>query len=161
MEFVVVGESVLTVFKKPIPQALGGADHFYLASTKNARDTLGWGPQGIELVGTVRVTALEIERVEKFMKASKYSISVHNCEHFANYVLHGISHSRQMYNSFKQMGAKVVEMLRPVQSASENYSETVAKQVAYRLNEHLRMARIDRANSRRVEFWSSRGIECD
>ncbi|MCP9913060.1 hypothetical protein KBZ07_06520, partial [Cyanobium sp. BA20m-14] len=72
-----------------------------------------------------------------------------------------ISHSRQVYNSFKQMGAKVVEMLRPVQSVSENYSETVARQVAYRLNEQLRMARIDRANSRRVEFWSSRGIECD
>jgi hypothetical protein len=83
MEFVVVGESVLTVFKKPIPQALGGANHFYLASKKNARDTLGWGPQGIELVGKVRVTAIETERVERFMKASKYSISVHNCEHFA------------------------------------------------------------------------------
>lgn len=160
MGFEIVERSILTICKKPIPQALGGADHFYLASTKNSSDTLGWGPLGIELTGVVQVTAKELERVEKFIKASKYSISVHNCEHFANYVLHGINHSRQMYTSFKQMGANVVEMLQPVRSASANYSDAVAKQAAYRLNNQLRKVKIERANAERVEFWSLRGIDC-
>lgn len=161
MGFVIVEKSVLTICKKPIPQALGGADHFYLASSKTASNTLGWGPLGIELTGEVQVTAKELERVEQFIKASKYSISVHNCEHFANYVLHGINHSRQMYHSFKQMGANVVEMLQPVKSASANYSDAVARQVAYHLNNQLRKVKIDRANTERVEFWSLRGVDCN
>jgi hypothetical protein len=161
MGFVIVEKSVLTIWKKPIPQALGGADHFYLASSKTGINTLGWGPLGIELTGIVQITAKELQRVEKFIKASKYSISVHNCEHFANYVLHGINHSRQMYNSFKQMGANVVEMLQPVNSASANYSDAVAKQAAYRLNQQLRKVKIDRANAARVEFWSLRGVDCN
>jgi|LakMenEpi03Aug12_release.lakeMendotaPanAssembly.Ray.scaffolds.fasta_scaffold241016_2 hypothetical protein len=160
MGFLIVEKSVLTICKKPIPQALGAADHFYLASTPTGSDTLGWGPLGIEITGVVQVTAKELERVERFIKTSKYSISVHNCEHFANYVLHGINHSRQMYNSFKQMGAIVVEMLQPVNSASSNYSDALAKQAAYHLNEQLRKVKIDRANAERVEFWSLRGVDC-
>lgn len=160
MGFAIVEKSVLTICKNPIPQALGGADHFYLASSTTGSDTLGWGPLGIELTGVVQVTGKELERVERFIKASKYSISVHNCEHFAYYVLHGINHSRQMYNSFKQISATVVEILQPVNSASANYSDAVAKQVAYRLNEQLIKVKIDRTNAERVEFWSLRGIDC-
>lgn len=159
MGFVIVQKSILTICKKPIPQALGGADHFYLTATQTGSDTLGWGPLGIELTGAVHVTAKELERVERFIKASKYSISVHNCEHFANYVLHGINHSRQMYDSFNQIGAIVVEMLQPVNSASANYSDAVAMQAAYLLNEQLRKAKIDYANAERVEFWSLLGVD--
>jgi hypothetical protein len=59
------------------------------------------------------------------------------------------------------MGAIVVEMLQPVNSASANYSDAVAKQAAYRLNEQLRRVKIDRANAERVEFWSLRGVDCN
>jgi len=65
-----------------------------------------------------------------------------------------------MYNSFKQMGANVVEMLQPVKSASANYSDAVARQVAYNLNKQLRKVKIERANAERVEFWNLRGIDC-
>lgn len=161
MGFVLVEKSVLTICKKQIPQAFGAANHFYLVSARAGSGTLGWGPQGIELTGVVQVTAKELERVGKFIKASKYSISVHNCEHFANYVLYGINHSRQMYELFKQMGAYVVGVLQPVNSSSSNYSDAAARQAAYRLNEQLRKVKIDRVNSERVEFWRLRGIACN
>lgn len=152
-----VEKSVLVIRKKPILWTLGWADHFYLASPQAGGGTLGWGPQGIELTGLVAVTAKELERVEQFVNASKYSVSVHNCEHFASYVLYGINHSRQMYDSFVQMGANVVEMLQPVNGASANYSDAVARQAAFRLNEQLRKVKIDRANAERIEFWGLRG----
>jgi hypothetical protein len=59
------------------------------------------------------------------------------------------------------MGAIVVEMLQPVNSASSNYSDALAKQAAYHLNEQLRKVKIDRANAERVEFWSLRGVDCN
>jgi hypothetical protein len=160
MGFEIVEKSVLTLCKKQIPQAFGGADHFYLSSSKTGRDALGWGTRGIEVTGVVKVTAEELDRIEKFIEASPYSASVNNCEHFANYVLHGISYSSQMHNSLKQMGAKAIEILQPVKSASANYSDAVAKQIAYKLNQQLRQVKVDRANAERVEFWRLRGVDC-
>ena len=160
MGFEIVKTSVLILCKKSIPQAFGGAFHYYLSSSKTGRDTLGWGPLGIELTGVVKVTAKELERIEKFIKASPYSISVNNCEHFANYVLNGISHSSQMHNSLKQMGANAVAILQPVKSASVNYSDAVVNQIAYKLNQQLHQVKVARANAERIEFWRLRGVNC-
>jgi len=160
MGLAIVEKSVLTLCKKPIPQAFGGAVHYFLSSSKTGRDALGWGTRGIEITGVVKVTAEELERIEKFIKASPYSLSVHNCEHFANYVLHGISHSSQMYYSLKEMGAKAIEILQPVKSASVNYSDAATNQIAYKLNQQLRQVKVDRANAERIEFWRLRGVDC-
>jgi hypothetical protein len=85
MGFEVVESSVLNIFKVPIQQIVVLIDHYYLAEEENSQNSLGWGPKGLELQGLIRITDLELERVERFMSAAKYSIAVHNCEHFANY----------------------------------------------------------------------------
>ncbi|MDM7954578.1 MAG: hypothetical protein QUV07_15365 [Cyanobium sp. CZS 25K] len=157
----IVSKSVLSVHKKRIPIAFGFADHYFLAVSKYGHDTLGWGRAGIELSGEVKITRAELQRVERFLEAASYSISVHNCEHFANYVLYGINHSSQMYTFFKCIGADIVSLLQPTQAASENYSDAFARQVAYRLNEQLRNSKIERANRERVEFWRLRGVDTD
>jgi hypothetical protein len=95
MGFELVESSVLQVFKGPIPELAGLADHYYLAETSNPHHSVGWGASGLELRSSVRITSLELERVERFMAAAKYSIAVNNCEHFANYILHGINLSSQ------------------------------------------------------------------
>lgn len=82
-----VSSSVLKVFKIPIDSLVGLADHYYLSETSGLHNSIGWGSNGIELRGTVRMTQQEVERMERFLQASKYSIATHNCEYFANYVL--------------------------------------------------------------------------
>lgn len=161
MGFEIVDKSVLAICKKPIHSAFGMVDHFYLASSKTASGSLEWGPFGIQLTGAIQVTAKELERVEKFIEASKYCVSAHKCEHFANYVLHGINYSAQMHNSFKQMGALAIKILQPAKSSSANYTDAMAKQLAYRINIQIRMNKINQANAERIEFWSLRGVICN
>lgn len=158
MELKVVETSVLSVWKSRIPIALGLADHYYLATSISSPNTLGWGPKGLELKGSVQVTAVELERIERFIRAERYLISTHNCEHFANYVLHGINHSTQMYTHFKRLGAEVVALLQPTHGKAENYSEAVSQQAASCLNRGLIQARIERAIQDRRNFWASRGV---
>ena len=160
MGFELVEKSVLRIWKYPL--VLGGlADHYYLATSKKGPDRLGWGPKGLELEGTVKVTAAELERVDKFIKAARYSISVHNCEHFANYVLHGLPQSSQMYLAFKQMGADVLAKLQPTQSVKQNRNAILAQLAAEVLQENHRRARIDKANQERIAFWRARGVEIE
>jgi hypothetical protein len=158
MGFELVESSVLKVFKAPIPELAGLADHYYLAETSNLHHSVGWGSQGLELRGRVKVTSLELERVERFMAAAKYSIAVNNCEHFANYVLHGINLSSQQHLWWKCLGAEVISLLQPVQSVGGNYNRWMSQQIAEVLKENLRQAKIERANQERIEFWKSRGI---
>ncbi|MBM0741022.1 hypothetical protein JOY44_05215 [Phormidium sp. CLA17] len=90
MGFEVVESSVLELFKMPIQELAGFADHYYLAETANLYDSMSWGASGLELHGLVRITPKELERVKRFISVARYGIAVNNCEHFANYVLHGI-----------------------------------------------------------------------
>lgn len=117
------------------------------------------GPKGLELRGKVRVTEQELERIEKFMAVAKYSIAINNCEHFANYVLHGINLSSQQNTWWKCLGAELVSLLQPVQSVGSNYHTFMGQQIANVLNENLRQAKIERANRERIEFWKSRGVD--
>ncbi len=141
-------------------QILGGvADHYYLAETSDFRNSVGWGPQGLELRGVVRITQQEFERVEKFMSVAKYSIATNNCEHFANYVLYGINLSSQQHTEWKCLGAEVVSLLQPVQSVADNHSSFMGQQIAGVLNENLRQAKIERAKREHIEFWKARGVD--
>lgn len=159
MGFEIVESSVLKVFKVPIQELAGFADHYYLAETPNLYNSLGWGSSGLELRGRVKITLQELERVEKFMLVAKYSISVNNCEHFANYVLHGINLSSQQHTWWKCLGAESISLLQPVQSVTDNYNSFKSQQIAEVLNENLRQAKIEKANRERIEFWKSRGID--
>jgi hypothetical protein len=62
MAFKLVESSVLRVFKLPIRQLAGLADHYYLAETSGLCNSVGWGSIGLELHGEVRVTLQELER---------------------------------------------------------------------------------------------------
>jgi len=159
MGFEVVECSILKVFKVPVQELVGLADHYYLGETSSLHNSVGWGPNGLELRGKVKVTPQEMERIERFMAVAKYSIAVNNCEHFANYVLHGINFSSQQNTWWKCLGAEVVRLLQPVQSVGENYNSLVGQQIANVLNENLRQAKIEKANRERIEFWKSRGID--
>jgi len=157
MGLIVTSCSVLKIFKKAI--VLGLADHYYLAEYADSHNSLGWGPKGLELNGSVRVTPQELERVERFMSAAQYSLEIHNCEHFANYVLYGIDLSSQQHLEWKSLGSKMISQLQPVQSMRSNYNSIMSQQISDVLKENLRRAKIEQANQKRIEFWKSKGID--
>lgn len=159
MGFEVVEASVLKVRKVLIQELAGFADHYYLAENANLCSSVGWGPSGLELRGSVKITAQELERVERFMSVAKYNIAVNNCEHFANYVLYGINFSSQQHTWWKCLGAEIISLLQPVQGMESNYNSFIHQQIADVLNENLRQAKIERANRKRIEFWKNRGID--
>ena len=159
MRFEVVRSSVLKLFKVPIQELAGFADHYYLAETANLYNSVGWGSRGLELQGVVRITPKEIERVKRFMSVARYSIAVNNCEHFANYVLHGINLSSQQHTWWKCLGAEVISLLQPVQGLQDSYSSFMSQQVAEVLSENLRQVKIEKANRERIDFWKFRGID--
>lgn len=159
MSFEVVEFSVLKVFKVPVQELVGLAKHYYLGETSSLHNSVGWGANGLELRGKVKVTPQELERIERFVAVAKYSIAVNNCEHFANYVLHGINLSSQQHTWWKCLGTEVIRLLQPVQSLGDNYNSFMGQQIAKVLNENLRQANIEKANRERIEFWKSRGID--
>lgn len=159
MGFEIVETSVLKVCKMPISVFAGIADHYFLSETSSIHNSLGWGPEGVEIRGKVRITVQERQRMEQFISAAPYSIAVNNCEHFANYVLHGINLSSQQYIWWKALGSEVLSLLQPVQTKRENYSSLVCQQLADALNANLQQHRIEQANRERIEFWRARGIE--
>jgi hypothetical protein len=161
MGFEVVESSVLKIYKIPIQQLAGFAEHYYLAEKANLHNSVGWGSNGLELKGIVRITPQELKRLESFMSVAKYSIAVNNCEHFANYVLYGINLSSQQHAWWKCLGAEVISLLQPVQTERDNYNSFMNQQIAEVLNENLRQAKIDRANRERIEFWKNRGIDVE
>lgn len=142
-----------------IHELFGLANHYYLAEDYNFENSVNWGSNGLELRGNVRVTAQELERIENFMAVAKYSIAINNCEHFANYVLHGINLSSQQNTWWKCLGAELVSRLQPVQSIGSNYHTFMGQQIANVLNENLRQAKIEQANLERIEFWKCRGVD--
>lgn len=159
MGFQVVESSALKVFKMSIQTLAGLADHYYLAETSGLHNSVGWGPNGLELRGAVKITPQELERINRFMSVAKYSIAVNNCEHFANYVLYGINLSSQQHTWWKALGAEVISRLQPVQGVADNYNSLIAQQISDVLNENLRQAKIKGANQERIDFWKSRGID--
>jgi hypothetical protein len=164
MSLKIVKFSVLQIYKTPIKNLVGLANHYYLAEVPdpNLHNSLGWGRNGIEIQGKVRITRPEFERLERFLSASKYSVSLHNCEHFANYVLYGIKLCSQKDIFWKSLGADILEILNVgldgSQSKRENYNSFINQQIAQIFAENLRQAKIERANQERIEFWKNRGI---
>jgi hypothetical protein len=159
MKFEIIESSVLQIFKVPIQELASFADHYYLAETANLYNSVGWGLNGLELRGVVKLTPKEFERLERFMSVAKYSIAVNNCEHFANYILYGINLSSQQHTWWKCLGAEIVSLLQLVQGVEDNYSSFMGQQIADVLNKNLRQAKIEKANRERIEFWQSRGID--
>jgi hypothetical protein len=156
MMFVVVESSVLKICKIPIKELVGFADHYYLSETPGLDHSVGWGSNGLELHGVVSVTPEELDRINKFISAAKYNIAINNCEHFANYVFHGINFSSQQHTWWKCLSADIISLLQPAQGISENYNSFMSHQIAEVLNESLRQAKIDKANQDRIEFWIKR-----
>ena len=139
--------------------ALGLADHYFLSEHNNFNNSLGWGVKGLEVRGKVRITVQETERIKRFATATKYNISLHNCEHFANYVIYGLNLSSQKNLWWKNLGANVISCLQPTQSVQENYQEYMRQQIVDVLNENLKQAKIERTNCEHIEFWQARGIK--
>ena len=159
MKFQRVESSVLKIYKVPIQELVGFADHYYLSENASLHNSVGWSPSGLELQGLVRITPQELERVKIFMFVAKYNIAINNCEHFANYVLYGINLSSQQHTWWKCLGAEIISLLQPVQGVKENYNNFMSQQIADVLNENLSQAKIERANRERIEFWKNRGID--
>ena len=156
--FILCESSVLRLCEFPIRETLSLANHYYLSEYADFNRSLGWGPQGLEVRGSIRITAKEVQRVEQFIKAARYSIAVNNCEHFAHYVLYGLNISRQTSAWWNGFGAEVIALLQPVQKVSDNVNDYIGEQVSEILNANLRRARIEKANQSRIEFWRARGI---
>jgi hypothetical protein len=157
--FALVDQSVLKICKYTTIETMLLAKHYYLSEQCDIRRSLGWGPTGLEIHGIVLVTRDELERIEKFIAAAEYSISVNNCEHFAKYVKYGLPISSQMDQWWKGLAAEAIALLQPTQSKGGNISDYVGKQASEYLKQSLRQARITRSNQLRVEFWKQRGID--
>jgi hypothetical protein len=158
-KFELVESSVLNIYKISIHEVAGLADHYFLSELNIMTNSVGWGPNGLELQGKVRVTSQELERIERFIAVVKYDISLNNCEHFANYVLHGLNFSSQQHSWWKSLGANVIGFLQPTQSISENQHSYISHQISEFLNENLKQVKIERANHERIIFWKSRDID--
>jgi hypothetical protein len=115
------------------------------------------GESEFELHGVVLIIPKELDRINKFISAAKYNIAINNCEHFANYVLHGINLSSQQHTWWKCLSANIISILQPAQIISENYNSFMSQQIVEVLNENLRQAKIDKANRDRIKFWKNRG----
>jgi len=109
----------------------------------------------------VIATATELERVERFIAAARYSIAANNCEHFAKYVKYGLPLSSQMDRWWNALGAEFIARLQPTQDRKGNISDYVGKQTSDVLKKNLLQARIARANRERQDFWMQRGIDLD
>ncbi len=157
----VVGISVLQVSKIKITVIARLADHYFLSEHNNLDHSVGWGPAGLEVRGLVRVTKTEQQRIERFVAAARYDIAMNNCEHFANYVAHGLALSTQQHTWWKDMSAKTIHMLQPSQDKHSNISDAIGCAVADVLNENLRQAKIRKANQERTAFWGTRGDRPD
>ena len=161
MSFELVESSVLRVCKICIHKLAGLADHYFLSEFSSLVNSVGWGPGGLELRGKVCITSQEMERIERFTAVARYNISLNNCEHFANYVLYGLSFSSQKQLWWKALGSDVIGFLQLTQSASENYHSYMSKQISEVLNENLKQAKIERSKRERFEFWKARGIDVE
>jgi hypothetical protein len=156
MRFIVVESSGLEICKIPIKGFVGFADHYYLSKISGLDNSVSWGSSGLELRGVVDITLEELDRINKFISAAKYNVAINNCEHFANYVLHGINLSSQQHTWWKYLSADIISLFQPAQSISENYNSFTLQQVAEALNENLRQAKIDKSNQDFIEFWKDR-----
>ena len=159
MRFEIVQTSVLKIFKVPINELAGLADHYYLSDCVGSNNVLSWDTHGLDLQGTVRLTYQELERIEQFMLIAPYSIATNNCEHFANYILYGINFSSQQQVWWKCLGAEAVRHLQLVQSVRSNFNNYIGQQVSEAIKEDLRRSKIERANQERIDFWRARGVE--
>jgi hypothetical protein len=157
----VVDNSVLKVCKTKIAVLARLADHYFLSERNNLDHSVGWGPAGLEIRGRVRVTKSELQRIERFLGAARYDIAMNNCEHFANYVAHGLALSTQQHTWWKDLSAKTIRILQPTQDKHSNISDAIGRKVANLLNENLRQARIRNANEERIAFWEARGVRLD
>lgn len=124
---ILVDQEVLKVFKMPIPQLANVAEHYFLSETPGLDNSIGWGPNGLELRGKVKVTKKQWERIKEFTEYSRYKISQNNCEHFANYVYCGLHYSSQQNeNRFKSIASQAIEYVQPTQSLAENINQNIS-----------------------------------
>ncbi|MEB3224489.1 MAG: hypothetical protein VKJ86_01660 [Synechococcus sp.] len=155
--FELVPENRLSVFKESIAVLGGLADHYFLSETPGLSNSLGWGPRGIELRGTVRITQAQMTRVRQFMDTARYHIALHNCEHFANYVLFGLPLSSQQTTWHKGLGATIVAQLQPKQTITENILVDINRQLKHR----LQVERAKRAKQKIYQFCQTHRIELE
>jgi hypothetical protein len=137
------------------------AHHYFLSEHNNLDHSIGWGPAGLEVRGRVRVTRSEQQRIERFVATARYDIAINNCEHFANYVAHGLALSTQQHTWWKDLSAKTIRMLQPSKDTHSNISDAIGREVADVLNENLWQAKIRKANQDRIAFWEARAVRPD
>ncbi|QCS48465.1 hypothetical protein FEK30_02870 [Picosynechococcus sp. PCC 11901] len=155
--FELVPENQLSVFKESIAVLGGLADHYFLSETPGLSNSLGWGPKGIELRGQVKITQTQVTRVQQFVETARYNIALHNCEHFANYILHGLPLSSQQTTWHKGLGATVIAQLQPKQTITENILADINRQFKHR----LQVERAKRAKQEIYQFCQAHQIELE
>jgi len=161
MALEVVSISRLQVCRIKIAVLASLADHYFLSEHNRLDRSVGWGPAGLKIQGRVRVTKLELQRIERFIAAARYDIAINNCEHFANYVAHGLALSIQQHTCWKDLSAKTIRILQPTQNKHRNISDAIGQEAANVLNENLRQAKIRNANLEKIAFWEARGVRLD
>lgn len=133
--------NVLKVYRTSIGELADLAEHYYLSDSPGLDDSVGWRPYGLELRGKVKLTPDQLDRMNRFILASRYDISVNNCEHFANFVFYGINLSSQQHVWWKDLGASTIRKLQYANSVNDNICSLISSD----LNNNLRLIKLETA----------------
>lgn len=57
---------MVSIYSIPIETTLGIARHYYLSEDGDFKNSVGWGPAGVEWKGTIELTPEELKRVQEY-----------------------------------------------------------------------------------------------
>lgn len=143
--------NILKVYRTSIGEIAGLAEHYYLSESPGLDDSVGWGPYGLELRGKIKLTPDQLDRMNRFILASKYDINVNNCEHFANFIVYGINLSSQQHVWWKNLGSSTIRKLQYANSVNDNICALLSKN----LTNNLRKIKLEAAKIEAVDFISN------
>ena len=151
-----------SIYSISIDSTGGIARHYFISSDGTLKNSIGWGPTGIEYKGKGTILTKEQEkRVREYPeKFGAYNIYSNNCEMFAWYVIIGKRYSEQTQNQLHtKLGAKIIEQFQPVLTVKSMDAYKLEQAIAKKLNEDLeeaRKAKLKAAQAARDEFWKKR-----
>ncbi|WP_017663144.1 hypothetical protein [Baaleninema simplex] len=154
-------ESCVGIYSIPIETTAGIARHYYLSENGDFKNSVGWGPAGVEWRGTVKLTEAERSRANEYGdRFGMYNICTNNCEMFAWYVKRGKRYSEQTQKSVvKSLGAAAISAIQPVHTVRSQKYKEIEKGIVDIFNNNLEEAHRQNWKAQQAEtdeFWRRR-----
>ncbi len=152
----------VSIYSMKIEVTAGIARHYFLSSDGTFTNSIGWGPNGIEIKGKgADLTPEQEQRVRDYpQQFGPYSISTNNCEMFAWYVVTGKRFSGQTQEPIPTaISAHVISKVQPVSSLRGMEFLQMEQAIVDRFNTDLNIAQHEKRRqdqAERDEFWRKR-----